>query len=1421
MVKPGIVVQQTIRNSKEDTGNIRIIKQDEDGKKLSGAQFRIERIDDSGNVLNTVGTFETVSGEVTISDLRLGTYRITETKAPDGYVLDSTPIIKTLSTNGVTVDVVITNEKVPLDFTIAKLEEGTETRIQGAKFKFKNASNQWLGENNVLTTESSAKEFVTDANGEIKLTSIPNSTWYAIETYAPQGYKIIDAGEIELTPNNTTKVYNKKIIDLEIKKVDSKNANIVLSGAKFIFKNTTKGTWLYKDAAGEYQLTSDQSKALVVTTDSNGLITLQGVPAGEYEATETQAPTGYEISSGTVKLSSNQTTVVTNIKLTNLEIRKVDELNTSVNLANAKFTVKNKTEGKWLAKNSQGEYVLVDSEANATVFVTDSQGKITITGVVDGEWEAYEKEAPAGYELLTEPSTLQNNQTTIIANHKPYVTIEGVVFEDGHQGKTSTLNNVYDAGEGVNGVRIILKRNGQEISNVSSGYASDGTKCATDGQYRFVGNQLKIERDHLSEYTIEFVYNGMEYQSIAVTSTLAGNGSKAKESASDRQAFNTKYSTVTADTKISNGQSTNKASGGDIIRYKSQNYTSEIIYSTNAKDDNGKPYDATLYADDQYHITASTTEAGLDLGSPNKEGGYPYDPTKDTIVDVNFGIYEREHPDIAITSDLVAAETSINGYSQVYQYQKRYDQIDDGSAYTVQVKASDATYNQTYERKLYKSDVEYAASTNDGSELAIYLTYRISIKNQSSSINVTVNDIVNYFSKDFSDGIIAVGTGATVYEIDSMGNNRTFAISNTDGIKVSGVSEDSGYSKQYITLNKEIGVGSGYQFFIQFEMKKEAIIKTLQGEITFENIAELNTCSAKHQNGQTWTAVDSDSAVGNCVPSNKATLEDDTDYAPSIKILVDEINERTINGIVFEDSTSSDLKTNEVRNGNGTYETGEKGVENVTVQLIDLDRGTIAYSNNGGTNVKSTTNGNYAVHGFIPGNYIIKYTYGDGSEEYTAQQYKSTIYVDKTRAEDYYGNGYHNGTTTGNAYWYLEDVNSRKSDAIDNYNGEMTTMYNISESLVNKTRTEIEDLWKQADGVQHILNSTNIDKTLKIDAYTPYLAMPVEKAGTQGGAYIISNVDFGIAERARYKVKLEKVINRIQIIRADGSYLRDFTDFDNPPANTKAIRSQRGMSRGFVQFEIDTELLQTTTLLVEYGFRAENISEVEYVTEDYYKYGIIPADKENTVVRLSIANIIDYVDNELQYADSNHMISDGNTSNTNQANSWATIDLSKNENKKYVSQDVLDALYQGGKCEYSTILISDGLDNAAMLAPGQGTNTIRLSLSKTLAPTQDEMKYENLVEVVEVKKTWGRELSMEESTAGAGDGQKLGDLDPTDPENDTKVVQVKDPDSHYSETIIINPPTGANKNITIYTILGITCFVILAGGIVLIKKKVL
>lgn len=73
-------------------GNITVTKVDksDETKKISGATFKVEKLDDSGNVDSTFTAIEKTTddtGIVKFSDLPLGKYRIEETVAPTGYEL--------------------------------------------------------------------------------------------------------------------------------------------------------------------------------------------------------------------------------------------------------------------------------------------------------------------------------------------------------------------------------------------------------------------------------------------------------------------------------------------------------------------------------------------------------------------------------------------------------------------------------------------------------------------------------------------------------------------------------------------------------------------------------------------------------------------------------------------------------------------------------------------------------------------------------------------------------------------------------------------------------------------------------------------------------------------------------------------------------------------------------------------------------------------------------------------------------------------------------------------------------------------------------------------------------------------------------------------------------------------------------------
>src|SRR5699024_4688479 len=94
-------------------GSVELTKVDKDDKNivLSGAEFKL--IDSDGNTIHE-GLTTDKNGKLVVKNLKLGAYQFVETKAPNGYELDQTPIEFTIDL-GQTEQAEVTayNEKTP------------------------------------------------------------------------------------------------------------------------------------------------------------------------------------------------------------------------------------------------------------------------------------------------------------------------------------------------------------------------------------------------------------------------------------------------------------------------------------------------------------------------------------------------------------------------------------------------------------------------------------------------------------------------------------------------------------------------------------------------------------------------------------------------------------------------------------------------------------------------------------------------------------------------------------------------------------------------------------------------------------------------------------------------------------------------------------------------------------------------------------------------------------------------------------------------------------------------------------------------------------------------------------------------------------------------------------------------------------
>lgn len=370
------VVEVVFRNY--PYGAISINKTDGDTKQpLEGAEFTVKT--SSGAAVGDGRYVTDANGNILIPDLAPGSYVITEVKAPDDYVLTTTPQTIQIGTTGETKTVNFTNYKKG-GIIIRKFDADNKELLAGATFKVERSDGTVVGTSNGL--------FTTDESGMIKLPTLEKGTYVITETKAPDGYALSDNPsqtiKIDNTKTYTVDFYNHKQLGVQIIKIDS-DTKQPLKGAEFQIWNT--------GASGSTSVSGGTPAGTLVgtyTTDNNGVINVV-LPAGTYEILETKAPEGYQIDrhkQDIVVKDGKQTSVTfTNTKILGLEIIKQD------------------ADTKKLLQGATFEITKVNGEKVGT-YNTDSNGHIMVSDLKSDTYVITEKTAPAGYVLDSTPQTV-------------------------------------------------------------------------------------------------------------------------------------------------------------------------------------------------------------------------------------------------------------------------------------------------------------------------------------------------------------------------------------------------------------------------------------------------------------------------------------------------------------------------------------------------------------------------------------------------------------------------------------------------------------------------------------------------------------------------------------------------------------------------------------------------------------------------------------------------------------------------------------------------------------------------------------------------------------------------------------------------------------------------------------------------------
>ena len=1221
-------------------------------------------------------------------------------------------------------------------------------------------------------------------------------------------------------------LYNKNHQDLLLteisKSVDSVDVTLSFKKQDFNGRDLSGATISLKAGDNVSSLTANSlglgtGSVTVIPKSNTGKfeikVTETGVPAnyvgmsGEatltvtYDTT-TGTVTGISSNNGNIGIATNKTVIVKNKPKANLIINKTDSL-TGIKLKDANFRVTLTNVAS--IEGYSGSPSLID-------VTTDSNGQIKLTGIVPSDTTKsitatitetkaptatghhYGVAAPVTVTMTysngawtASGASISGNTASVGIQNVPLINLSGNVWQDGQIGEKDVAgpNGLKDNGE-KNLEGVIVELYSMRDKNVIKTTTTD-----SNGNYNFTNVSKTSEG-----YKIRFKYNGIHYYT---TSTAAG---VSKGTEVSRTQFNNRFKTIGV------GQSND----GTALTYTYANQKS------------------TLNATIAGH-TIGTTDAKFQMSAETPV----YTGTTEGI---SCGLVKKEF-DLALGTDVKEATLKVNdkevtyGYAQIMNgglADKELDEILQNKSatdvyYNLYLYSSDFNYrisdyktgDESINNNLNSSDNE-VNNYDDLKELEVYITYSVILKNQTT-YNATVDEFVYYYDAVYTPMFKVgdkVGDKVNEYEVISIENNK-ITFKNVSGNELS---ESNNYRKE---------------IELTFRVNKDANSNVILKD-NATNIAEITKYSTQ-QGG----LIDKDSAPGNGITNNSiSNYEDDTDQAKGINISLKQDKIRTITGTVFDDKDKDGSLNNE-----------NTPVNDVIVQLIEIKKIGGQYyeyiwqeTRSGNNQVKTTArngyegtaytnsvqagSGQYEFKDFIPGNYIIRFIYGDGRtydvtenvKTYNGQDYKST--VDKKYKAQWYNTA---GYTAGQSV--ARDNEARRlevmaySSTVDKVNGE---------ALATKNEDALKATWMCAE--------------------TSRINIPVDN-GNSDNIVTFENVNFGLTLRPQTKLVLEKHITGLKITpngvgvqsiidatKDIEAYYDENTDNDAPTGITTGlatIASDRN-NRGFWKVETDIEeLAQGAQLEVEYTYVIKNDGEKDYLSsnliENYINDNVNYTEYLNGKAGEVKTNTKGNTQLYGGYLGQYYYTGNVGTSDAEVLSRVETIEEALNNQVKYDeeisgadfakvnTENASEKVYNsdGTLVDRSIETVIKNTSASKALAANQADYTKTLKLATVLSASTNGELGANIPSYI-------AEVTSYSNAAGRRNME-------AEPENlsyvhseDTRktMENSNEEDEFWGEQIIISKPTGEDKLTTLQiALIAIASVAVIGAGIVLIKKFVL
>lgn len=530
--------------------------------------------------------------------------------------------------------------------------------------------------------------------------------------------------------------------------------------------------------------------------------------------------------------------------------------------------------------------------------------------------------------------------------------------------------------------------------------------------------------------------------------------SMAVESVNSRYTFDTKFGEIRGkdelDANLSttglavktniSGTTTNESSTNEIKYNGTQGTNPELITSkldtpgnTNNPANNEKVTGdyavyaikaSTYYGSDNTH-TINVDPANYRILYPMEGTRYVLNKWKDAGTDtkpryvaeymkhINLGLKQRDEVDISLQKDLYKATLVLNGQKVVKEYNRYSGDAENTEYNKFLLNVEKDSANNRYCLGLYKNDLnyqsdnyygnamEYIRSIKKGTELRVFVTYSIRIYNNSTTNDVEINGIKDYYDSTYTlvtadeeapivnsdlklkKDIIAE---APFYRIRSTANEDMTWKPNRSELKEGYVNGDLSWTTSSNQINgmkvastdafksMKISKNNFIEIFTTYEVDREGYLSmiddananmknraALLGEDK-SNIAEVSSYSTfytdedvkgsgyhSYKSGWISGRVDKNSAPDNIRKSdlkNRKYYENDTFRAQGLDIKV-KVTERSTSGYVWNDKKTQALDKYDLSVGDGYYDSSkEKLISGVKVSLYEvINLGTYSASN--------------------------------------------------------------------------------------------------------------------------------------------------------------------------------------------------------------------------------------------------------------------------------------------------------------------------------------------------------------------------------------------------------------------------------------------------------------------------------------------